>query len=139
MYRVNINKIPLFLAVALLVPEFAWAADFNLAGQNFKSLILTILSIMGILIPILFFGAFIVFFWGLSKFILNSGVPAEIQKGKNYMIWGVLALFILISFRTIIGLVTDEFGFGDASVVPTLETNGQTPETSGRIVPPPGF
>jgi len=130
----NIKKIIYFTILTL--PLSVFAADFDLAGQNFKSLILTLLSIFSTLIPILFFMAFIVFFWGLSKFILNSGVPAEIQKGKNYMIWGVLALFILISFRTIIGLITDEFGFGDASVVPTLETNAKTPVTSGRIVSP---
>lgn len=73
--------------------------------------------------PILFSIAFIVFFWGLSKFILNSDNEEEIRKGKNYMVWGILVLFILISFRAIISFMTNELGLGSASVIPTIRTN----------------
>jgi len=110
-------------------------ADFSLAGKNFKDIILYVLSIIAVLIPILFAIAFIVFFWGLSKFILNSSVQADIEKGKNYMIWGVLALFILISFRAIIGLVVGDLGFGDAKEAPQLQnaipSGGSTIRGSG--------
>ena len=84
----------------------------NSAGGTFKSVIGYILEVIYLLIPILMGLAFIVFFWGLSKFILNSNKPEELKNGRTYMLWGILALFILFTFTAIIGLVSNELGFG---------------------------
>lgn len=116
------SKFPLALLWSFLPLVTFAQADFDLAGSNFKKVILHVLSVIAVLIPILFAAAFIVFFWGLSKFILNSSSQAEIEKGKNYMIWGVLALFILISFRAIISLVSGEFELGNSKDAPQLPT-----------------
>ena len=103
-----IHKISfIFLA---LVP-FVVLADFNLAGSNFKGIIDEVLGLIDLLVPILTGLAFLVFFWGLSKFILNSNKPEEIKNGKNYMLWGILVLFILLSYETIVNIVSTEFGF----------------------------
>lgn len=120
------------LLIALFIPTLVLAqADFNLAGGNFKSFIGYVLSIVYVLIPILSVIAFIVFFWGLSKFILNSSKPEEITNGKNYMIWAVLALFILLTFRTIITLVSGDLEFGgNGYVIPQLRTGGGTPSVT---------
>ncbi len=96
---------------------------FSLKASTFRSFILYILSIIYVLIPILFALAFIFFFWGLSKFILNSGSKTDIDNGKNYMIWGIVILFVLISFRTIIGLISKELEIGDGGSVPILKTS----------------
>ena len=93
-----------------------------------------VLSLIYILIPILFGLAFVVFFWGLSKFILNSGNKDEIKKGKDYIMWGILALFILISFRGIISFLAGEFEFGSAKAFPFLKANS-TIDSSGLVVP----
>lgn len=119
------NKLK-YLALLPLFPTLVLAqADFNLAGSNFKSLIGYVISILDILVPILSGLAFVVFFWGLSKFILNSSKPEEIKIGKNYMAWAILALFILFTFRTIISLVSGDLGFGgNGFVIPFLPTSG---------------
>jgi len=80
------------------------------------------LSITSLILPILFALAFIIFFWGLSKFILNSsGAPAEIAKGKSYMMWGILALFILVSARTLISMAANDLDVpGGAKIIPSL-------------------
>ena len=92
-----------------------------------KDVIGYVLSIINLLIPILWALAFIVFFWGLSKFILNSGNKGELEKGKDYMIWGVLALFILLTFRVIITFVSGDLDLGgNANVIPTLPTSDAT-------------
>jgi len=85
---------------------------FDLASSNFKTLLDYILGIFNILIPILEGLAFIVFFWGLSKFILNAGNKDAISNGRKYMIWGILVLFILLSYQAIIGWVSDQFELG---------------------------
>jgi Na+-driven multidrug efflux pump len=98
---------------------------FGLIGADFKCSVGRVLSIIRLLIPILFAMAFIVFFWGLSKFILSSNNQADIEKGKTYMIWGVIALFLLITFRTIIAIVADDLGIGNGNVTPILPTSSQ--------------
>ncbi len=107
----KLEKLKYFLAI--FIPNLVLAqADFNLAGSNFKSLIGYILTIINILTPILMGLSFIVFFWGLSKFILNSSKPEEIKIGKNYMMWAILVLFVLLTFKTIITLVSTDLEFG---------------------------
>ena len=97
---------------------------FSLTGQNFQSIVYYVLDVLYILVPIMFAVAFIVFFWGLSKFILNSGNKDAMKDGRKYMLWGVLVLFILISFRAIIVLVSNELEFGQVS--PLLPSSGSS-------------
>ncbi len=96
------------------------ALSFSLVGKNFSNIILYAVYLIYLLIPILFIIAFLIFFWGLSKFILSSGNTADIEKGKTYMLWGILALFVLLTFRAIISLVSTDLGIGDATVFPGL-------------------
>ncbi len=108
--------------VLLTLPSFALALDTgSIAPGTFQDVVKYILEITGILIPILFSLAFVVFFWGLSKFILNSsGNAAEIQKGKDYMLWGILALFVLVSARALLSIVASDLGLGTARIIPFL-------------------
>lgn len=103
-----------------LSPAFSLAQGINLTGSTFKDVMDYLNIMLRTINPILFSLAFIVFFWGLSKFILNSDSEDEIAKGKNYMVWGVIVLFILISFRAIISFITGEFGLGPATGIPLI-------------------
>jgi hypothetical protein len=124
----------LILISLLLSPTLVFALDFNLDGSTFADVIQYILDIIFILIPILFALAFIVFFWGLSKFILSSsGNQADLKKGKDYMMWGILALFILVSFRAIIIMVSKEFEIGDGKTYPQLPTDGNIESVNSTI------
>jgi len=63
--------------------------------------------------------AFIAFFWGVAKFILASGDAKAITDGKEFMIYAILALFILVSVNGILIFTRDQFGFG--STLPDTE------------------
>ncbi len=105
------------LSLAVLSPVYAFA-DI-LGASTFKGTIQAIVSVIGIINPILFALAFIVFFWGISKFILSSGSPADIEKGRSYMLWGILALFVLVTSEVLIELAYKELEFGnDRPTVP---------------------
>jgi hypothetical protein len=118
-------KIKHLIFFFFLVPSITLGA-FSLENLNFKGLIKEVLIIINLLVPILFGIALVVFFWGLSKFILNANKPEEIENGKNYMIWGVFVLFILFTFTTIIGLVSNELEIGSKDpVVPKLNESAQ--------------
>jgi hypothetical protein len=66
--------------------------------QQTNTLIKRIGDIVGNIIPILIGLALLVFFWGLAKFILKLGGDAKAaEEGKKLMIWGLVALFVMIS------------------------------------------
>lgn len=122
-----------FLIITILYlfgPVIVNAASFSLAGSNFKGVIYEILSIIGLVLPILYSLCFIAFFWGLSRFVLNPGNATEIKNGRTYMIWGVTALFVLISIRVIVGIIARDLEIGDPNkgipIIPTASNPSGT-------------
>lgn len=120
------------------------AVDFSLAGSTFKGIIEYILSLIKLLIPILVGVAFLVFFWGLSKFVIGADNDQEVKKGKEFMLWGILALFILLSVRSILSILSNELDFGGAKTIPLLPTSGTQvdttitfPQGNGEFIPNP--
>lgn len=120
-YKHNILNI--LSGVVYFSPLVSLAQGINLSGSTFYDVMDYLNIMLRTINPILFSIVFIVFFWGLSKFILHSDSEQEVTKGKNYMIWGILVLFILISFRAIISFITGDLGLGSASAIPTIRTN----------------
>ncbi|MFZ2522466.1 MAG: hypothetical protein WAX44_00855 [Minisyncoccia bacterium] len=59
--------------------------------------------------------AVLVFIWGLSKFFIRSGNKTEIENGRKYMLWGTIALFVLLSVRAIIGVVINAVGLNGST------------------------
>ncbi len=112
----KIRSIIVFL-ILCPIPVFAFSLFSTTLGATIKYIV----SAIGLLVPVLFSLAFIVFFWGLSKFILHSDSHENIEKGKSYMLWGILALFILLTFRTITSFIASDLGFGPASAIPYLK------------------
>lgn len=131
----------LLSTLAFFSPVLAFGFSLGVdQDTTFGDTIMYVIDLLEILIPILTGLAFLAFFWGLSKFILNADKQAEIENGKNYMMWGVLALFILLTFTTIIGLISNELEIGDKNpynnniLLPTdavTPTTGSGPNSSG--------
>ena len=110
---------------AFLVVFPTLALGFSLKDSTFSDVIMEIKGVIDILIPILSAVATIIFFWGLSKFILNSGNQADLEKGRSYMIWGILALFILMSYQTIVFLVAKDLDIGNGGALPIIKPISQ--------------
>lgn len=132
----NIKKIYRYIIAPLAIPTISSA--FSLAGSTIKGVIYEVLGIIGLALPILFALCFLVFFWGLSKFILNPGSQADIQKGKSYMMWGVLILFILISFRAIVGIIARDLDIGDSTSIPLIPTSTNSGQDNSTFNLPSG-
>lgn len=66
--------------------------------------------------------ALLFFFWGLATYILAAGSEEKKGKGKMIMVWGVLALFVMVSVWGIVNVLRDTFQLDDNSVeVPRVE------------------
>ena len=85
------------LFIGAILPAFAFSAD----GIN--GLLDTILGWVNALIPIAFALALLLFFVAIAKFVLAAGDSTAQEEGRNLMVWGVIAIFVMAS---VFGLVT---------------------------------
>ena len=76
--------------------------------------------IMSVLIPLIFALAFLVFLWGVFKFIASSDVKSK-QEGQKVIWWGIIGLFVMVSIWGIIKILSTTLGI-EATAVPLLQT-----------------
>ena len=81
-------------------------------GKNFQGVLGYFTCIINdSVIPFLFALAIVMFIWGAVKFfIINSDEEAKREQGKQFMIWGIIALAIMLSVWGLVGILTSTFG-----------------------------
>lgn len=89
--------------------------------MDFSDLVQKFTDIGELLIPLLGIVAFLVFIVGIGRFIRTSGQSKEADKGM--LIYGVVALFVLMTLWGIIAFMQSEFGFGSKPVLPLIKIN----------------
>lgn len=62
-------------------------------------------QILNPLVILLFFLAFVYFWWGIAMMIKNSGSPDGRTTGKNHIIYGLIGMFIMLSAFGIMNLI----------------------------------
>jgi heme/copper-type cytochrome/quinol oxidase subunit 4 len=101
------------LTTACLFPRTVFAArlqDLIRASTNIVS---------KILIPMAFGLCLLYFFWGLAKYIgLKAGSEEAAKEGKQVMVWGVVALFVVTSIWGIITFIRTELNITNIQNVP---------------------
>ena len=73
-------------------------------------------------IPFIFALATVMFIWGAVKFfIINSEEEAKRDQGKQFMLWGIIALAVMLSVWGIVGILRATiFGENTPSVLPQV-------------------
>jgi hypothetical protein len=94
---------------AMFAPLMASAAT---AGASAQSIIGVIIGIVNTLIPFMLALALLAFFWGLVRYIWNSGDAEAQAAGKGIMIWGIIALFVMVAVWGLVGVVANTFNIG---------------------------
>lgn len=100
----NLKKMSFGTIALFLVPSLAFAEDV----KDVKSLITYIISILNALIPLLFAIAFIAFIWGIIKYIAAGG-SAKMAEARNYIIFGILGMAVMLSVFGLAYLVKNSF------------------------------
>jgi len=93
---------------ALVVPNIAFAIPRPTG--NLTSFVVYIGQIINVLVPLVSTLAVVYFFYGLAKYILNSGDEDKRKEGKDIMIWGILAMFVIVTIWGIIGFIQATVG-----------------------------
>ncbi len=61
-------------------------------------------------VPLLITVAIAIFIWGVVQFIGNADNEEKRQKGRDFMVWGIVSLFLIVSVWGIVHILTDTFG-----------------------------
>jgi hypothetical protein len=75
------------------------------------------------LIPLLIAMALVAFFWGLVRYVWGGGEEGH-KEGRNIMIAGITALFVMVSVWGIIRLVQNTLGVGSGGSLPPPTVQG---------------
>lgn len=92
-----------------MLPVFAFAQDVNDAD----SLINLVNNLLKRILPIIISIAVIYFIWNVFSYAI-SGDEEKKEKAKNNMIWGIVALFVMVSVWGLVGILTGTFNLSDA-------------------------
>ncbi len=100
------------LYFAPFAPLVAFGAATNVATNitYFDTIVDSIGGIISTLIPIVVALGILFFIWGLVQFIFASGDEAAKDEGKRKMIWGVVALFVIVSVWGLVALLNQLTG-----------------------------
>ena len=71
-------------------------------------------------IPLVFAIAVVIFVWGVVHYVINSSEEAKKEKGRQFMLWGIIALAVMVSVWGLVGILTATFGI-DGSVLPQVK------------------
>jgi len=74
------------------------------------------------IIPLIFALAIAMFVWGVVQYVINAQAEAKRQKGRDFMIWGIIALAVMVSVWGLVGILRNTFGI-QANVIPSVQTN----------------
>lgn len=97
------------IAALVLAPGLVFAQ----ALTGIDTLVRSIGRIVGLALPIVVGIALLAFFWGLVKYIFAQGNEESKADGKKIMLWGLIALFVMIA---VWGLV--QFGMTALNINP---------------------
>ena len=82
-----------------------------IGSPKIQDLIAYIICILnGSIIPLIFSLATVAFIWGVVQFVINDQEEAKKQKGKEFMIWGVIALTVMFAVWGLVRILGNTFG-----------------------------
>ncbi|MFN4181200.1 MAG: hypothetical protein ACK4FA_00680 [Candidatus Paceibacteria bacterium] len=123
----KILKGVLFAVGIFLLSAHIVAAQIQSPGPSagIQGLTDTVTGILGSsIIRLLFALAFVYFFWGVIQYTIAQTQESK-DKGRGYMIWGLIALTVMFSVYGLIRVVRNTFDIKDTNTsikAPSLPT-----------------
>ena len=67
-------------------------------------------------IPILMIIATLVFIWGIIQYVLSAGSDDRKKEAKNLIIWGLIALFVIVAMWGLVNVIGSTFGVEEPKI-----------------------
>ncbi len=129
----NIYLISTILLTIFALPVFA-------APENFKAVVndVFINGILRPLVPLLVGLAVVVFVYGVLLLMLSEGGEKK-EEGKQYMLWGIVGIFVMVSVWGLVAIVSNTFNLDNTArtvriVAPGGGSGGTNPAGVAPIV-----
>ncbi|MFA5987255.1 MAG: pilin [Candidatus Paceibacterota bacterium] len=106
----------LIAASPIALPFVALAAQI----RNINDLISSLGNILNSVAPLVIGLAFLWFIWGVVKYITAGSEEEDRNKGRDMMIWGIIALFVMTSVWGLVGILSGTFELSNTQ--PTAPT-----------------
>jgi len=94
--------------VSFLFPVVAFAQAINF--NNLNTPISGLTTIINRIIPLIIGAAMLVFLWGVLRYVLAESDPAKRAEARSYMVWGIIALAVMVSVWGIVRLLQGTLG-----------------------------
>ena len=106
-----------FATIASFMPLAALAAT---GPGTLGEVVGTFGDLIGMAVPIAAALALLAFFWGLALYLFNfgEGKDEKQKQGRNLMIYGILAIFVMVSVFGIAQLLQRTFGVQNVQQIP---------------------
>jgi heme/copper-type cytochrome/quinol oxidase subunit 2 len=106
------------LPVALnLAPFYAYAQQTQ---GGLSGAIGNLQTVVTLFIGFLFVLATAVFLWGIVVYLTAAGDESKIEGGRKYIIWGLIALFIMLAVWGIVQILVATFGITGTGIPATV-------------------
>jgi hypothetical protein len=66
------------------------------------------------LVPLVFALALLTFVWGVVKYVIAAKDSNEREEGRMFMIYGIIALFVMISVWGLVAVLSNTFQIGSS-------------------------
>jgi hypothetical protein len=101
-------------------------AVLSLPPKNFKELVCLGLVYINSLIVLVASLALMVFLYGLIKYVIvRGGDDKEREKARSYMIYGIIALFVMVSVWGLVAIFNRTLNFGQGGTLRKIEFKGE--------------
>lgn len=103
-----IKKIKTYAFVSILMaPALASAGH---GPSDLLEVIDIFFAIFRALVPVIFGLALVAFLWGGAKYIFNAADATKRKEGNAMMLYGIIALFVMLSIWGLVSLLGGTFG-----------------------------
>lgn len=72
------------------------------------------------IIPLIFSLTMVMFIWGVVQFVINDDEEAKKEKGKQFMIWGIIGITVMVSVWGLVKIVGTTFNI-DTTFIPQVK------------------
>ena len=112
-------------ATAFVLPFVTFAQQQGGSNDGIRHLLGMAAGIIQALIPIVIGLAVLVFIWGVLRYVLNSSDAGK-AEGRTFMLWGIIALFVMVSVWGLVNILRDSLGLNLATpTAPRIPEVGQ--------------
>ena len=130
-------------SIAYFLPLAAFATTVvasDTSNDNLADLIFQINAVINTIIPFLVGLAVLIIIWGVFNYISGAGDEEKRAQAKQYIVWGVVGVFIMLSVWGLVNVLVNSFDLRKGPLDPTDLPGFGAPGTGAvQVGKQPGF